>query len=121
MGGSLDLLVVDDDLDFADLLCMLLERRHRVRCVSSVSDALRAVEAAPPDVVLCDYHLGRRRGSEVLERLAVTHPQVRRILCSAARPTEARDLVERGIAQVFFDKLGPLDSLFAALAPAQRG
>ncbi len=64
------ILVVDDNADAAEMLAMLLRQRgHEVRTACNGPDALEAVRARPPDVVLCDLGMPGMDGLEVACRL----------------------------------------------------
>ncbi|HBB40306.1 MAG: two-component system response regulator GlrR [Nitrospirae bacterium CG18_big_fil_WC_8_21_14_2_50_70_55] len=77
-------LVVDDDPTFADLLSMRL-RRHgdEVRQAFNLSGAVRLLEEAPVDVVLCDLCLGRESGLDLLPRVHGLHPHLPVIVLTA--------------------------------------
>jgi CheY-like chemotaxis protein len=63
-------LVVDDNVDAADSLAMLLGLQgHRVEAVHSGEAAVRAVSRAPPEVVLLDLGMPDMDGYEVARRL----------------------------------------------------
>ncbi len=47
-------LLVDDDAVFVDAVSAVLERRYEVRTASNGRDALAAIAATPPDVVVLD-------------------------------------------------------------------
>jgi two-component system alkaline phosphatase synthesis response regulator PhoP len=53
-----DVLVVEDDEDSRDLLQIVLEAHHfLVRCAGTADEALEAMRARTPDVVLTDVNL----------------------------------------------------------------
>lgn len=77
------ILVVDDNLDTADSLALLLELGgHEVRTTHDGVRALEVAQAFQPDVVLLDIGLPRMDGYEVAERLRL-HPETRRSLLIA--------------------------------------
>ena len=64
------ILVVDDEPDISALVAYHLAREsYRVRTVGDGAEALRAVEADPPDLVVLDLMLPGRSGLEVLREL----------------------------------------------------
>lgn len=64
------ILVVDDEPDIAALVAYHLAReRYRVRTVSDGSEALRAIEAERPDLVVLDVMLPGTPGLEVLREI----------------------------------------------------
>ena len=71
MGGPLfRILVVDDNRDAADTLCLLLELwGNETHAASDGAQALREVERLEPDVVLLDIGLPDISGLEVCRRI----------------------------------------------------
>ncbi len=68
--GSLRVLVVDDNVDAAESLAMLLRYSgHEVRAVHTGPRALQAAQAESPDVILLDIGLPGMDGYEVARRL----------------------------------------------------
>ena len=66
----LDVLVVDDNLDAAEMLGMLLEERgHRVRLAPDGPSALRESAAQAPDAIVLDIGLPGMSGYEVAKTL----------------------------------------------------
>ena len=61
--------VVEDNPDNRLLLQALLEDRHELTEFDNGADALEAMRAAPPDLVLLDISLPRMDGTEVLRRM----------------------------------------------------
>jgi two-component system cell cycle response regulator len=70
-------LLVDDDPDdqllARELLGEIEEGSFEVRCASTYEGALREIRGGAHDVVLLDYRLGGRTGTELLEELAAEH------------------------------------------------
>jgi CheY-like chemotaxis protein len=65
-----DILVLDDSLINQTLLRSMLEPHgYRVRTAATVEQAIAAAEDARPDLVLCDVHVGRQSGCELLSYL----------------------------------------------------
>jgi CheY-like chemotaxis protein len=65
-----DILVLDDSLINQTLLRSILEPHgYRVRTTSTVDEATAAVDAARPDLVLSDVHVGRESGTKLLAHL----------------------------------------------------
>ena len=68
--NSPDILVVDDNLQNLKLLIALLDKRgYLARPVNSGALALRAIHAAPPDLILLDIDMPEMNGYEVCEEL----------------------------------------------------
>ena len=62
------ILVVDDDRDFRDSMCSILERHgHEAICVPNGREALIQVLTHVPDVVLLDLHMPEMDGPSFLE------------------------------------------------------
>jgi len=65
-----DILVLDDSPVNQTLLRSILEPNgYRVRTTSTVEEAIAAVDADLPDLVLSDIHVGERSGAELLSHL----------------------------------------------------
>ena len=63
-------MVVDDDVNAAESLVMLLQMNgHDVAFASNAKEALTAARASPPDVVLLDIGMPEADGYEVARRL----------------------------------------------------
>ncbi|MGF1523790.1 MAG: response regulator [Leptolyngbyaceae cyanobacterium] len=65
-----DILAIDDTPENLQLLSQLLtERSYKVRSVTKGRTALRAAQAAPPDLILLDINMPEMGGYEVCEHL----------------------------------------------------
>jgi two-component system, cell cycle response regulator len=65
-----DILLVDDQIDSLRLLSIMLSSQgYDIRRVASGTLALKAIEAAPPDLVLLDIRMPGMDGYEVCQRL----------------------------------------------------
>ena len=65
-----DILAIDDTPENLQLLSQLLTERHyKVRSVTKGKTALRAAQAAPPDLILLDINMPEMGGYEVCEQL----------------------------------------------------
>lgn len=63
-------LVIDDDVDFADDLALILSTRYRVDTVSSADEGLSVLRLTPPDIVLLDVDFGSgMNGYQFLEKI----------------------------------------------------
>ncbi len=77
-------LVVDDEPGTRRLLAFNLERAdYRPHCVETGEDALVAIDADPPDLVLLDLMLPGIDGIETLRRLRRRHPELPVIVLTA--------------------------------------
>ena len=110
-------LVVDDHVDSAEALALLMQRDGwETRVCFDGPSALDAVAAFAPDVVLLDVFLPGLDGIEVCRRLRATAPEVRVVAMTGWTRS-----VNRGVAVTHgFDGLVPkpvdLDRLQALLA-----
>jgi PAS domain S-box-containing protein len=91
-GARPRVLIVEDDIDSGDMLCMLL--RLKGQEVSVARSGQAALEVAPtflPDIVLCDVGLPGMDGYEVARRLRETPECKDKILCALTgyTPSEA--------------------------------
>jgi DNA-binding NtrC family response regulator len=77
----IDILVVDDERDFVDMLCLrLTDAGHRVRVAYNGDAGLTALAEAEPDVVILDIRMPGRDGITVLKAIKHDHPIVEVIL-----------------------------------------
>src|SRR3954467_4868289 len=84
-------LLVDDAPTFrAVVVRNLRSRGFTVREAGSVAEALAALRAEPPDLLLLDIDLPDRTGWEVLRDLAAAGQQVPTVVLSAVRVNPAR-------------------------------
>lgn len=82
--GPMRILLVDDSLDTIQVLGWLLTSKGlRVREVTSVTQALDAARAAPPDVIITDIGMPEQDGYDLL-RLLRADPQLNSIPVVAA-------------------------------------
>ena len=116
----MDLLLVEDKDSFRRLLTQALEGSDwSVRAVADPQEALRALEAAPSQVLVTDLRLPGMSGLELIRRARRLHPTLRVVLMSAFG--EPRDIVEamRLGAEDFLPK--PFDlEVFLALLDRMR-
>ena len=103
-------LVVDDNLDSADSLALLLELEgHTVRAVYSAADALEQVGTFEPDVVLLDIGLPGMNGYDVARRMTTLAHPPRLVAVSGYGQREDK---ERSAAAGFSDHLvKPVDPM----------
>jgi len=91
---STSILVVDDDVDIAVVLCDRLEAMgNRVRAASDGEAALLAIKQDPPGLVFLDVEMPKLSGLEVLRRVRKDWPELPVIVMTAhgtvARAVEA--------------------------------
>jgi DNA-binding NtrC family response regulator len=78
-----NLLVVDDDIDFLEALQMILTQQdYTIQCVDSVSKALEALEIFEVDAILSDFTLPEANGLDLLKSIRKTGLSIPFILLS---------------------------------------
>lgn len=111
-----DLLLVDDDEDFAESLALLLRLHgHRVLIKANGPDALSAFEAGRFDLIMLDIRLPGMDGLTCFDRIRAVDPAARIVFITGMRDETATHRVNDGGAVAVFDKPVPLDRLFALL------
>ena len=71
------ILVIDDDLDFAASLRLILENEdYQPFLAHSEEEALEAIRKNPVDMALIDIRLGQDNGIELLPKLKEIHPDI---------------------------------------------
>jgi len=83
MATAIQVLHVDDEPEFGDLVADVLERendRFEVVTETSAADGLRRVEDEPPDCVVSDYEMPGTDGIEFLDAVRDDHPDLPFIL-----------------------------------------
>jgi DNA-binding NtrC family response regulator len=115
---KVDVLVVDDDASITELLQLELRREFDVRAAQSVGEALRAMRRQVPDVVVTDLEMDEGGGEHLLPIVKFLHPEVVRVVFSAASLSKLRRVVDSGLADAAVEKgmdLQPLKDTLAAL------
>lgn len=122
--GHLRILVVDDNVDAAESIAMLLTLDgHDVRSVHDAQEALDTASTFNPDVVLLDIGLPDMNGYEVARRLrsrqAITH--LRLVAVTGYGQQEDRDrALEAGFDQHLVKPVEP-EALNAVLGSVRPG
>ncbi|SKC41948.1 response regulator [Krasilnikoviella flava] len=120
---SLDVLVVEDDFMVASIHRRFVERVPGFRVVGeahSGADALAAVEALRPDLVLLDVHLPDMSGIEVLRRLRAAGHDLGVVVITAAREADTVRAAAAGGAAHYLVKPFASDDLRARLEAFRR-
>ena len=91
-------LIVDDEPSIRiSLREFAIREGHRVDVAGDVDEALLAVEAHPPDIIVTDIILPRRGGFELLALSREKHPGIRVILITGEATAEAAaEAMKRG-------------------------
>jgi CheY-like chemotaxis protein len=110
-----DVLVVEDDPGVRLMFELVLEDDgYRVRTATTGEEALAAIAATPPALLVLDLHLPGIDGWHVLDQLPDLAPWVPVVVTSSDRPPRAR--LERYHVAAFLPKPFDLDSLLALVA-----
>lgn len=74
--GDVDVVILDDDLDFRNYIEDLLkdEGKYSVRSYAHPDDLFAACEERQPEIVLLDMKMGEFKGEHVLEQLLARYP-----------------------------------------------
>jgi len=121
-GTRARVLVVDDNVDAADSIAMLLSLQgHEVRSVHAPQEALDVAQAFHPHLVLLDIGLPGMDGYEVARRLRSQHIQSMRIVAITGygQPSDRDRAREAGFDQHLVKPIDPevLHSLVGSLPP----
>jgi CheY-like chemotaxis protein len=119
-GPARRVLVVDDNCDSADSMRMLLQIwGHEARCAYGVDDALAAVQAFEPEVVLLDIGLPGMSGYELARQLRALPQGQRATLVAVTGYSRAEDRARSAAAGFQHHLVKPVDP--AALEALMRG
>jgi FixJ family two-component response regulator len=110
-------LCVDDEHHILSTLRRLfLEEGWRVRCASSGSEALAALEREPVGVVISDQRMPEMSGTELLREVKKRHPETIRVILSGfAEISSVVDAINDGEVHRFVGKPWTDDDLVAML------
>jgi PAS domain S-box-containing protein len=125
-GNRLRLMVVDDNLDAADTLGVLLESQgHEVDVQHDPLDALARAEETAPDVFILDIGMPRMDGYELAKRLRQLHAGSHAVLIALTGYGQPEDRLESRRAGFDHHLVKPLDAaqlwgLLEHIVPAAR-
>ena len=89
------ILVVDDDELFGAVVCRALrEAGHVVEDAVDGAQALRAIQAETPDLLITDILMPNRDGIELIAAVRQDHPDVRILAISGRRHLGSVDLLD---------------------------
>lgn len=119
-----DILIVDDDEAFRDMLFKALERAgHHVRAASDGNVALQFYSSDPSDLVILDIVMPEREGTDTIMALRRLEPTVKIVAMSGGGLTNAglnlkvaRKLGARRTLQKPFTLKEMLDAVTAVLS-----
>lgn len=120
MGGSIDVLVVDEDPDVLELTGTFLERESDRISVETEASAIAAIERIDDrefDCIVSDFRMPEMNGLELFETVDEEYPDLPFFLFSAAADSEegerAReagvdDFVQKGVGTDHYTELAEL-------------
>jgi len=82
----------------------------------TVADALEKINAAEPDVLLCDYELDGEVATRLLRIVGREHPRVRRVLYSGVVTERLNACLSEGLAEQTLEKPAELEEILAAIS-----
>lgn len=121
-GGTIRVLLADDDQPFLDALSPLIERQPQLAVVGTALDGLAAIELADelgPDAVVIDLHMPRLDGVSAVARLRRDHPSMCVIALTGDKEPALHTAVTEAGADAVLMKGEFVDVLVARLASAR--
>jgi CheY-like chemotaxis protein len=112
------LLLVDDDQDNLDVLMVILSAKYRVVGYGCASDALTALEAARPDLVVLDIGMSPIDGLQCLKAIRAVpgYASIPAVALTAyAREAERKTFLDAGFQAVVTKPILDHGELFAAI------
>ena len=80
---KLNILVIDDDPVFRNLLRSILKEKSNVFAVEAPSLGFKILKNQPIDIIICDFQLPEMSGLKVLEKVKAEHPNIEVIMISS--------------------------------------
>jgi len=111
-------LLVDDDADFLDSLCPLIEHQPTLTVAGTAGNGLNAIELADeldPDAVVIDLHMPVVDGVTAVARLRKDHPSLCLIALTGDPAPELHEAVSEAGADAVLMKGDLVDSLVQRL------
>lgn len=112
-----DILIVDDESEFRDLLKACFEQKGcRVATAENAQSALRQLRQLPADIVLLDLRLPDRSGLELLSQIKQELPGLRIVVVSGLDDQQTiREALERGASTYLTKPFDFADCFYAAM------
>jgi len=79
----LNILIVDDDPVYRNLLRSILKERFSATAVGSPSQAFKVLKQEVFDMIICDFKLPEMNGLKVLEKVKLDYPDIEVIMISS--------------------------------------
>lgn len=121
-GGTIRVLLADDEQPFLDALSPLIERQPQLAVVGTALDGLAAIELADelgPDAVVIDLHMPRLDGVSAVARLRRDHPSMCVIALTGDKEPALHTAVTEAGADAVLMKGEFVDVLVARLTAAR--
>ena len=121
-GGTIRVLLADDEQPFLDALSPLIERQPQLAVVGTALDGLAAIELADelgPDAVVIDLHMPRLDGVSAVARLRRDHPSMCVIALTGDKEPALHTAVTEAGADAVLMKGEFVDVLVVRLAAAR--
>ncbi len=121
-GGTIRVLLADDDAPFLEALSPLIERQPELAVVGTAPDGLAAIELADelsPDAIVIDLHMPQLDGVSAVTRLRHDHPSMCVIALTADAHRALHDAVTEAGADAVLMKNEFVDLLIERLAAAR--
>lgn len=117
---KLNILVIDDDLVYRNVLRSLLKERCDVLTVEAPSLAFKVLASNTVDVVICDFVLPEMNGLKVLDTIKEQYPHIEVIMISATGEMDTVIQALRRGASDYFKKPFTAQELWLALERTKR-
>jgi len=117
----MDFLIIDDDKNFRDATCFLIEEAsHYAEGVESGELGLATLKEDRFDAILLDVNLGRENGLDVLMEIQKQHPQIPVVMFTAQGSVKTAVEAMRHGAVDFLEKPFQRENFLTVLARLQR-
>lgn len=115
MGRNKDILLIDDDEDFRQVMAEVLkEEGYRVSFAGEKKETEKIIKKQKPDIAIIDYQLGKTDGFKLAARVRkLSRPKMVRIIIISAQQN-IRDEAKKRYGY-FFDKPVNFPSFFKTL------
>ena len=117
-------LIVDDHRSFAGALMIAIDHHddlHAMEAASSVAEAIAAVEASTPDVVLMDIRLPDGDGIDAVGRIRELSPDARVLILTGHTDVEVLARAASVGASGFLPKESSIGTVIGAIRAARSG
>jgi DNA-binding NarL/FixJ family response regulator len=109
-------LIVDDDEMQTRAFERALRDRFSIRTANTIAQAVVALHAELPDVLVCDFELAGETSTELLRRVKREFPSVRRVLFSGSQPERWAELVAEATIDAAITKPATIATIVESLS-----